>query len=184
LTKRRRCGLSVECTRDDLEVGDGTGAPKIKLILAGTEVARATTLAAAGVCLAVFDGDPLAKLLPTHWGGRPLAELVLKRLVGRDLDLAPPPRAGIGALRAQRTRVTRRRRKLDGGAELEALLLTRWVLRGGLGDPGGGSRSDRVGGGQSDRPGGGQSDRRNWSNHARLGDQGAAKTDRAEQPSG
>lgn len=49
------------------------------------------------------------------------------------------------------------------------------VLRGGLGDPGGGSRSDHVGGGQSDRPGGGQSDRRNWSNHARLGDQGAAE---------
>lgn len=51
----------------------------------------------------------------------------------------------------------------------------RRVLRGGLGDPGGGSRGDRGGGGQSDRPGGGQSDRRNWSNHAQLGDQGAAK---------
>jgi hypothetical protein len=49
------------------------------------------------------------------------------------------------------------------------------LLRGGLGDPGGGSRGDRVGGGQSDRPGGGQSDRWNWSNHAGLGDQGAAK---------
>jgi len=50
-------------------------------------------------------------------------QMVLKGLVGRDLDLATPPRAGISAFRAQRTRVTRRRRKLDGGAKLEALLL-------------------------------------------------------------
>src|SRR5262245_1266443 len=48
---------------------------------------------------------------------------MLERLVGRALDLAPPPSAGIGASRAQRTCVTRRRRKLDGGAEFEALLL-------------------------------------------------------------
>jgi len=51
-------------------------------------------------------------------------------------------------------------------------LFRRIVLRGGLGDPGGGSRGDRGGGGQSDRPGGGQSDRRNWPDHAVLGDQG------------
>jgi len=69
--------------------------------------------------------DPLAKLSPARWGGRPLAELMLEWLVGRDLDLAPPPRAGIGALRAQRTRVTRRCRKLNGKVELEALLLAR-----------------------------------------------------------
>jgi hypothetical protein len=80
LAKRRLGGESVQSAGDDLEVGDGTGAPKVKLVLAGAEVAGATTLAAAGVCLAVFDGDPLAQLSPTRWGGRPLAELVLEGL--------------------------------------------------------------------------------------------------------
>jgi len=55
LAQRRRSGDSIEPARYDLEVGNGTGAPKVKLILAGAEVARATTLAAAGVCLAMFD---------------------------------------------------------------------------------------------------------------------------------
>jgi hypothetical protein len=52
LAKRCRGGESVEPARDDLEVADGAGTPKVKLILASADVACAAALAAAGVCLA------------------------------------------------------------------------------------------------------------------------------------
>jgi hypothetical protein len=85
---------------DDFKIADCASATKIKLVLSGTQVARAAALSATSVRLAVFNGNSLSELASTGCGCGSFSQAVLQWLVQSNRYSSTFANCRIGALRA------------------------------------------------------------------------------------